>query len=70
MSTDQIGIQIFTIDGIVAKADKHQAVYVTDFRRAVSAAFLVQMRVATLAKFIKSGCYTYYKKNHHAKRTN
>lgn len=59
MGADQIGTQILTIDGIVAKANKRQAIYVTDFRRAVSAAFLVQMRVATLAKFIKSGCYTY-----------
>ena len=62
MSADQIGTQILTIDGIVAKANKRQAIYVTDFRRAVSAAFLIQMRVATLAKFIKSGCYTYNKK--------
>lgn len=55
--SSKIGTQILTMDGIVSKAAKGQAIYVTDFKKAVSAAFLVQMRVVTLAKY----CFTYNK---------
>lgn len=62
MST-KIGTQILTMDGIVSKAEKQQSIYVTDFKKAVSAAFLVQMRVVTLARYLKSGCFTYNKES-------
>jgi len=55
----QIGTQILTIEGIIAKAEKGQSVYVKSWGKAVSAAFLISMQVRTLNLFIKSGCYSY-----------
>lgn len=59
MENNQIGTQILTIEGIIAKAENGKSVYVKNWEKAVPAAFLISMQVRALNLFVKSGCYNY-----------